>query len=786
MEQLDARGRFQNVVSSLSALFITESLMRPLVLFLEDGHWYDEVSKSFLNDFVKRIRNFPIVLIVTSRYAENSSVSYLVEPSTLQEYMIESVQCDLNLLSPDAIEYFAMQKLKGTISEEFHKLLIRTTNGNPFYLEQVLEYFEESDLLVKEEDDWTIKDKNIKLSNSINAILTARIDRLSSLVKETVKTAAVIGQEFELPVLSEVMRIQEAFIRANGNAHAVLKDQVQQAERGQIWQAINELRYIFQHSLLREAVYSMQLNTRLKELHLQIAEAIEKLYADSIEQRYFDLAFHYEQADLTEKTDFYLRKAADYARRNFQNQLALSYYTKILERVKDKTEQVKLLQVQGQVLERVGLWEKARTTYWKALETARQLNDKYLLGLTNNSYGKLLLLQGNYQDARLHLEIGATFFEFIADSEGISKAYVNLGDLYFRQGEYEEAKIYYTKSIEYAKQSKNISPDAQSFANLGLIHMNQGNYETAIQWQKEGIALSSQNNDKPGLANLYTSLGIVYFEKGDYENALAYYKQGLNSSKELGDKQIEAIATGCIGRVYERQGDYEMAMENFVHDLQICQELGDKQGRAIVLGLIGDLYSLRGEFDQAIQTIEQGLALSRELGYQKGIAKALNTLGDIHYFTNDFETSLNYYDQAIEVTRKIDNKLVLGFSLVEKSRSLLASYKLDDVPPAQQESMTLAMELGNPDLIFEATILTAKLLFQQGQIQNAIYMMQELVAQYTDRGKLATIYYEWSKIEPHQLEYKQKALELNQTLYQATPQFAFKRRIEELHQLQSN
>ena len=779
-EQLDARGRFQNVVSSLSALFITESLLRPLVLFLEDGHWYDEVSKSFLNDFIKRIHNFPIILIVTSRYTEKGDIPYLVELNTLDDYAISNMCVDLNLLSKSAIESFATHKLKGTISEEFLALLGRTTNGNPFYLEQVLEYFEESDLLIKEEENWTIKDKNIKLSSSINAILTARIDRLSSLVKETVKTAAVIGQEFELPVLSEVMRTQEEFVRANGNAQAVLKDQVQQAERVQIWQAINELRYIFQHSLLREAVYSMQLNTRLKELHRQIAVAIEKLYTDSIEQRYFDLVFHYEQADITEKTDYYLRKAADYARRNFQNQLALSYYTKILERVKDKTEQVKLLQVQGQVFERIGQWEKAKVAYFDALEVARQLNDKHLLGLTNNSYGKLLLLQGDYQNARMYLEIGATFFEFIEHLEGISKAYVNLGDLYFRQGEYEEAKDYYTKSIEYAKRSNTISPDAQSFANLGLIHMNQGNYETAVKWQKEGIELSSENKDRPGLANLYTSLGIVYFEKGEYEDALIYYKQGLQISKELGDKQIEAIATGCIGRVYERQGNYGIAMENFLHDLQICQELGDKQGKAIVLGLIGDLYSLRGEFEQAIQTVEQGLALSRELGYQKGIAKALNTLGDIHYFTNDFEVSLVFYNQAIEVTRKIDNKLVLGFSLAEKGRSLLASNRLEDVTEVQQAAMALAMELGNPDLIFEVSMLTAKMLHQQGKSAQAIHKIKDLWSENLENGKLATIYYEWSKIEPNQTDYRQKALALYQKLYQATPQFAFKRRIEEL------
>ena len=117
-----------------------------------------------------------------------------------------------------------------------------------------MEYFKESELLLQEEEVWTIEDTNVKLSNSINAILTARIDRLSNMVKETVKAAAVIGREFETPILNEVMKSQDDFNQ--GNPTALVHEQVKTAERGQIWLAMNELRYIFRHSLLREAVYS--------------------------------------------------------------------------------------------------------------------------------------------------------------------------------------------------------------------------------------------------------------------------------------------------------------------------------------------------------------------------------------------------------------------------------------------------------------------------------------------------------------------------------------------------
>ena len=68
------------------------------------------------------------------------------------------------------------------------------------------EFFSESNLLQNNNGKWNIKDHSIKMTSSINSILMARIDRLSNLVKETVKAAAVIGREFEVPVLTEVMK----------------------------------------------------------------------------------------------------------------------------------------------------------------------------------------------------------------------------------------------------------------------------------------------------------------------------------------------------------------------------------------------------------------------------------------------------------------------------------------------------------------------------------------------------------------------------------------------------
>ncbi|MFN7116317.1 MAG: tetratricopeptide repeat protein, partial [Saprospiraceae bacterium] len=784
-EHLDAKGRYQNTIQSILTLIIAESLVQPVVLQLEDAHWLDDNSRELLQELSKYLVRYPILLLITSRLRDDGQKPVILDEEQLRSNEIPRLEINLNMLEPESVRRFAESYLRGPISEDLYELLLRTTNSNPFYVEQMLEYFSESNLVELVDGTWTIKDKNIRLSGSINAILTARIDRLSSLVKETVKAAAVIGREFEIPVLTEVMKGQEEFLRHNGNAGSLLKEQVQSAERVQIWHAMNELRYIFRHSLLREAAYSMQLRTRLKQLHQLIAEAIERIYADRLDERYFDLAFHYEQASVFDKTCEYLRKAADYARRNYQNQLALEYYEKLLKKLgsqDDFERQIRTYLQKGKVLELIGKWDECEHTYSKALRLAKKTRDVLLLGQCNNNMGRLMVLKGDYATAAKYLQTAVQLFELLEDQSGIARVYGNLGNLHFRQGDYKSAKSYFTQSIEISRSISEI-PNAQIVAHLGLTHMNQGNYDEAIRCQQEQLELSRHRNDKQGMADLYTKIGIVYFEKGEYDAALENYLKGLELSEELGNKQLTAIATGCIGSVYERKGDYDKAMANFERDLQLCEELGDKQGIAIALGLIGELLSYKGDFYKGIDYLQKNLMICEELGYQKGIAKAVNTLADIFFYLKEYARALQYYNRAIEVTRKIGNKLVQGFSLTEKGAVLIETGSLQELSTVVQDALSIAMELGNPDLLFEAQILSAKSFRLYGNKQQAQVTLKGLLSKPLQKSQQAAVYAELYRLLSHEKTYQEKALEIYQELYAATPKYSFKMQMEILKKM---
>jgi class 3 adenylate cyclase/tetratricopeptide (TPR) repeat protein len=714
---LDARGRYENTRSALLNLFAALAHTRPLVIELEDAHWLDEDSRTLLPMLAKKLLTQPILLLVTSRYNDEGTRQYAFDRRDIHLEGIVQLEVDLNILTHDALRAFAEHKLQRPIHDELHELLWRTTNGNPFYAEQILAYFIENNLLQLAENhqdkylgQWNVKDPNVRVSTSIGAVLTARIDRLSLLVRETVKAAAVIGREFELPILSEVMLTHEAFLRRNGNAPAVLREQIQTAERGQIWQAMNELRYIFRHTLLREAIYDMQLKTRLRELHLSIARAIEKVYAERIEERYIDLAFHYEQADIKHTTQKYLKKAGDYARSNFQNQQALDLYDRLLRSLdseNDETELIKILVRKGEILQLIGHWHDSEIYFHEALFKAAAAQRADLQGRAHNALGNLLLLKGDYVEARPYLERAAAYFEQAADMSGIVRTYGNLGNLLFRQGEYAEAVNYLLRSLEMSRRLR-LTVSAQIVANLGLTYMNQGNYAEGVRVQTDALAESERRNDKLGMAILNINLGIVLMEQGNDEAALAPFEHGLALAQALGNKQLISIALGSLGNLQRIKGNFELAATYLDDDLRMTRELGDRQGIAIACELTGKLYATRGEFEEALRFYEQSLGLCRALNYQKGIAKTLHGLGEVYGWQNDFLRAISSLDEAIAIAERINNRLILGQCLIEKANTLIKAGDISGAHALFRHAETVAKDLGNQQLLSQTRALGRK------------------------------------------------------------------------------
>ena len=775
---LDPKGRYDNTFQAITNLIQALALIKPLVLVFEDAHWMDKDSQTLLNRLIRLSRNLPILVLISSRFDTDGNPIRLVEDQQIKDWKIPAISIQLSQLDEEGITLFTQNALDGPISNDLVEILNRTTNGNPFYLQEVLAYFKENEVLDQVDGVWTTRNMPITISGSLNTILVARIDRLQEELRELIKAAAVIGREFEKSVLAELMRKQNG----EGLTSTVIEEDMKRAERGNIWRAVNELRYIFHHSLLRDAIYSMQLRTRLKELHKQIAETIETLHAEELDNYVLELAYHYEQAEMNVPAIEYLTKAAKQTADQYQNDQALELYDRLLAKLSEHgTERIQALLNKGAVLQLVGRWEEAENQYEQAEAIALEQKDSEQLAHAAYSKGNLNMLQGDYQKATDQLQRAAFVYKALDDTYGMAKTDGALGDLYFRQGDYDKAKAYLESCIKRRKRSDDSHQFAAFVSKLGLTHMNQGNYIEGIQVLTEEINHCDALKDKNALCSLQVNLGIIFSEKGDNENALVHFQKGLELSRQLGNKLFVAIAVGSIGLIHQRKGNYELAQQHFLEDLELCEQLGDKQGTSIALGLLGELRTEEGAFEIASSYLKQSILLCKELGYLKGLAKAENTLGDISYHSEDYDSAIDQYQKAIDIAERIDNQLILAQSYIELALTFLKTNDLNAANANLLKAESVAHELGNSSLQHHVLLVQASLIGQQGNRDLAQSKLEELMELPLSEELLANCLYEMLCLDPKNEELRTKAETAYQRLYQKSAKFIYAKRLKELH-----
>jgi class 3 adenylate cyclase len=266
----------RRALEAIKRILLRESLNQPLIVIFEDLHWIDDESQAFLNLFADSIGTAKILLLVNYRpeysHQWNSKTYY--------------TQLRLDPLGKESAE----EMLAALIGDEgnlvpIKRLVIEKTEGNPFYMEEMVQALFEGGTLVRNGAvKLTRSLSQLKIPPTVQAILAARIDRLPPAEKELLQTLAVIGKEFPLNLLREVAGAGELERRL---------EHLQLAEFIYEQPAVGDVEYTFKHALTLEVAYSSLLVERRRSLHQRVAEAVESLHADRLDDHYPELARHF-------------------------------------------------------------------------------------------------------------------------------------------------------------------------------------------------------------------------------------------------------------------------------------------------------------------------------------------------------------------------------------------------------------------------------------------------------------------------------------------------------------
>jgi adenylate cyclase len=281
--RIDPDARRRQLIGVMRRVVQAGGQGAPGITLLEDLHWFDEGSQSFLEEWVDALAGSPNLLIVNFR------------PEYRANWMQNShyQQIPLQPLGPGAIREL-LEHLLGTdpsvegLADAIHE----QTRGNPFFTEEAVRTLVEAGHLKGTRGSYRLVTpvEQIRVPDSVHSLLAARIDRLPEREKQLLQTAAVIGRSFEEPILEAVAELTKPEL---ADALAALRNREFVHEEA-LYPVAS---YAFRHPLTHEVALRSQLSARRRRLHAAVAGAIEKLEPDDLEERAALLAHHWEQAE---------------------------------------------------------------------------------------------------------------------------------------------------------------------------------------------------------------------------------------------------------------------------------------------------------------------------------------------------------------------------------------------------------------------------------------------------------------------------------------------------------
>jgi predicted ATPase len=294
LAQMDARIRRQRTLDHLKRILLRESLNQPLMVVFEDLHWIDEETQAFLNLLAESIGTAKLLLLVNYRpeYSHSWGSKTYYTQLRLDPLGRESADEMLQSRIGDAPELAPLKRL-----------IIEKTEGNPLFMEEIVQaLYEEGALARNGATHLTRPLDTLRIPTNVQAILASRIDRLRAEEKDLLQTGAVIGKDFPLRLITDVVAKSEEELERMLSA-------LQLAEFIYEQPAVGGIEYTFKHALTQEVAYNSVLIERRKRLHERIGSAIESLYAGSVDDHVDELARHYARSTNAPKAVEYCLRA---------------------------------------------------------------------------------------------------------------------------------------------------------------------------------------------------------------------------------------------------------------------------------------------------------------------------------------------------------------------------------------------------------------------------------------------------------------------------------------------
>lgn len=598
----------------------------PFVFVLEDCHWIDPLSDDLLAAIGRSIQNDRVLLLLTFRPLEataGQSLAVLEQP--------HSSIITLNDFTPGEAQRLIELKLsqfgeaEGTFSSALVEQITTRTQGNPFYIEEILNYLRDQ--------RQTLRDlrgiEALGLPDSLHSLILSRIDRLRESQKITIKVASIIGRNFPF-------RWLWGAYPELGLPEEVKADlaQLSSLDLTPLDVPEPELRYLFKHALTQQVAYESQPFAARTQMHGNLAGYIERIYSDTLD-KYLDLlAYQYGHSSDVLKQREYYRRAGIAAEAAYDPETAITYYRKALavwdapRDTGDAALRFDVYEGLGRMLVNRAQYDEATETFRTMLEQARQAE---LPVIESRAWYGLSSAQSSAGDQRAALE-SAGQAERLAQDAGATRelaaALEMKGRCLFRLGDASAALALGEEMLQLTTEHQARLQMSRSLNLIGAAQHILGRYDAAQAAWEGAFDIARELNDRRQMMSLLNNLGVVAESRGNYREALARYQEALQASREMGHRDGELMFLGNVGEARTRLADYALA-EMDLREIIKMEAAAGSRSRAVTYTILAEALLGQGQTALALDAAQEALEMQRRAGDQALLAATWRVLGQI-------------------------------------------------------------------------------------------------------------------------------------------------------------
>ncbi len=616
LASMDPRAVREELLHAWQDFFEARAQHSPLVLVFEDIHWADESLLDLLEYLADRLSGAPILLLCLAR-------PELLDKRPMwgggkRNYAV----IRLDPLSEEKNRRLLAELLQTDLPETLRAAILSRSEGNPFFTEEILRMLIDAGVLVKENGHWhaTTPTAEFRVPDTIQGVIAARLDHLPPEEKVVLQQASVIGRIFWLDPLRRLTSLDSGHSR-NVLRRLEQRELIQEGEHGPL---AADQQFVFKHILVRDVAYSTLPRTRRGHPHAVVAEWLEEVAGQRIDEFAELVAYHYHQAALLtgedaarEQARRYLILAGDVAGRKYAAASAIRYYESALQVTSHPSERMV-------VFERIGDaytvqwsggagWEYHRRALeaWKAAGAADRVAGARLyakLAENPTRWRGAFHTPPSEQEVLGYIEDGLALLEGLPDSVERARLHAARGLLPNYTGREIEAEIRaaLTHSLEALRIMESIGSPRDRSAALDAVqgaHRQLAEYPAALEANLRRWELRAQITQRDELIDIGCMLASSYTAVGEYPEALkaAQWAVGLGEEAGLVGWHLHPLMwRTLVFFEWDRWDEANRSAEEFVRAREAYgRPYHTWVGNVLMIQAI--VFARRGEFDQAVR-----------------------------------------------------------------------------------------------------------------------------------------------------------------------------------------